>query len=689
LNKPLGKYESARAVGGVGCLGCTVAELLQPVNRYYILTTDSVLVDTALAELQNYVIQAELNGGGWVPLVFHAVCDDCSDYSMTAQTLTNFLTWLKARESQGTYVRTVHQVMSGNYPPPPPPPPLGPNLIINPSLEVLGANNLPDCWQIGDWGSSAGTWTRTTDAYTGGFAEQLWMTAYNNGDRKIMPTMDYGQNAGGCAPAVEAGENYQLGAYYKSTIPSIMVLFYLDANDNWQYLLDGANLPASTDWAKMNYRTGLLPTGAKAVSFGIALQDVGTLITDEYSMAKVLDNPPANTAPTFVDGTTALTVAMNSAAVDLKPNLHVSDTDSGQTETWSQGVAPAHGTLVFTGAAAASGSANITPGGIITYQPEAGYSGADSFTVQVSDGAAGATRTFNITINAAAPAVTSAAASGIVATGAVLNGSANPNGVAATGWFRYGTVNPGTCNDSFGTRSPSAGGVGLGSGNAAVAFARTLTGLTASTTYYFCAIGNNAAGTAFGGVLSFATPPVPAGGALSGTGTSSAAAANLTTEGTLDWLHWGETSLTRKSGVTAQLTTYTVIGGGAATRYTNDPRPLSWTGGTPTATGANNKNGVFVWNFGAGFSFTAPASTTTRTLTVRVGGWNSGGTLVARLSDGSAADFVNVTSAAAGQYDRNYVLSYKAAAGAGKTLTVSWTMSSGAGNVTVNSAALK
>ena len=402
LNKPVGKYESARAVGGVGCQGCSVAESLPPANPYYLATTDSVLVDTTLATMQNYVTQAEINGGGWVSLVFHSVCNGCDTYSITQGTLVNFLTWLKARESQGTYVKTVHQVMSGDYPPPPLPPPLGPNLLINPSLEVA-TNNTPDCWQFNGWGSNTATWTRTTDAYTGGFAQRLQITAYNNGDRKLMPTLDAGQIAGGCAPSVEADANYQISAYYKSTTHSTVILFYLDANNVWQYWRVGPNLPASNDWAKMTYYTGILPAGAQAMSFGIALTSVGTLTTDEYSMAKVLDNPPpTNTTPTFVGGTTPipLTVAQDSPALDLKPNLHVSDTDTGQTETWSQSVAPTHGTLVFTGATASSGSADITPGGTITYRPTSGYSGSDSFTVQVNDGIATTTRAFTVTITA-------------------------------------------------------------------------------------------------------------------------------------------------------------------------------------------------------------------------------------------------------------------------------------------------
>jgi len=179
------------------------------------------------------------------------------------------------------------------------------------------------------------------------------------------------------------------------------------------------------------------------------------------------------------------------------------------------------------------------------------------------------------------------------------------------------------------------------------------------------------------------------GGLLSGSGTSSAAAVNLTAEGGLDWVHWGDGSLNRKAGVTAQIGSDNVIGTGTVLTYNNGPRPMSWTDGTATPASSNNMNGIYIVGAGQGFSFTAPADTTARTLAAHVGGWNSGGTLTAHLSDGSAPDFVDVTTAATGQYDRNYTLSYQAGS-AGQTLTVSWVMSSGLsyGNVTLNAAAL-
>ncbi len=178
------------------------------------------------------------------------------------------------------------------------------------------------------------------------------------------------------------------------------------------------------------------------------------------------------------------------------------------------------------------------------------------------------------------------------------------------------------------------------------------------------------------------------GGAASLTGseTASSATVNLTTEGVLDWVHWGDTALTRKAGVTAAISTDTKVGAGGVNKYTNDPRKITWTDGTPTASSANDTNGLYTSGDGNGFSLTAPASTTTQVLTVHVGGWNSGGTLTAVLADGSAAAYTNTTATANGQYDVTYTLTYTA--GSTTTLTVSWVMSSGTGNVTLSGAAL-
>lgn len=105
-----------------------------------------------------------------------------------------------------------------------------------------------------------------------------------------------------------------------------------------------------------------------------------------------------NAAPTFVGAGATLTAPQNSGANAASALLHVSDTDSSQTITWTQFAAPAHGTLIITGAIAASGGADISPGGTIIYTPAAGFAGVDTFTVQVSDGTATAIRVISVNV---------------------------------------------------------------------------------------------------------------------------------------------------------------------------------------------------------------------------------------------------------------------------------------------------
>jgi len=161
-----------------------------------------------------------------------------------------------------------------------------------------------------------------------------------------------------------------------------------------------------------------------------------------YTLSAVV----ANVSPVFVGSTTTLLVGENAGATDVTGLLHVSDSDSGQTETWTQSTAPAHGTLTITGATASSGGSNIAPGGTITYAPTGSYFGSDSFAVQVSDGVGGtATRTITVTVNPP-PGITSPlTANGTNAStfSYTITASNSPTSFGATGLPAGLTVNTG------------------------------------------------------------------------------------------------------------------------------------------------------------------------------------------------------------------------------------------------------
>jgi peptidoglycan/xylan/chitin deacetylase (PgdA/CDA1 family) len=120
-------YTSARRAWGLCAVGvaqpnCTdlVAETIPPRNIWATGVIPSIRAWNTLADLQSVVTRAEGAGGGWVPIVFHHVCDGCDPtggYAISPSVLSAFIDWLAPRGSGGTYVRTVRDVISDRTPP--------------------------------------------------------------------------------------------------------------------------------------------------------------------------------------------------------------------------------------------------------------------------------------------------------------------------------------------------------------------------------------------------------------------------------------------------------------------------------------------------------------------------------------------------------------------------------------------
>ncbi|MFA5974294.1 MAG: T9SS type A sorting domain-containing protein [Lentimicrobiaceae bacterium] len=100
------------------------------------------------------------------------------------------------------------------------------------------------------------------------------------------------------------------------------------------------------------------------------------------------------------------------------------------------------------------------------------------------------------------PSVTTDIATGVTATGVVLNGSVNANNESATGNFEYGLT---TAYGSTIAWAPSPA-----TGSASTLVSSTLTGLLPNTTYHFRVNGTTIAGLANGSDLSFTTDAIPA-----------------------------------------------------------------------------------------------------------------------------------------------------------------------------------
>ncbi len=106
-------YTTARRIGGLrggDCPTCPVAESIPPAAPMVLRAPEWPFRPYELADLQGWVTQAEDNGGGWVPLVFHDICDGCGGSTVSAADLQAFLDWLAPREVSGTVAKTVREV---------------------------------------------------------------------------------------------------------------------------------------------------------------------------------------------------------------------------------------------------------------------------------------------------------------------------------------------------------------------------------------------------------------------------------------------------------------------------------------------------------------------------------------------------------------------------------------------------
>ncbi len=244
---------------------------------------------------------------------------------------------------------------------------------------------------------------------------------------------------------------------------------------------------------------------------------------------------------------------------------------------------------------------------------------------------------------------------------------------------------------------------GLPSGAAASFTPSSITGSGSSTLNVSTGTGTPAGSypltiTAASGSLTHTTnvtltvTAVGVGGTLAGSLGSPSGVQQLTLLGTADWAHWGlsaATSYNHKAGVTPQISNYTVVGGGSASRYTNNAIGYTWTDGTPTVTATGTTTGIYISGQNRGFSITVPADTTVRTLALYVGLWNAQGKMVAHLSDSSAPDYTDTSLSSAGSILGTYTFTYSAGT-VGQTLTLTYTQNNASiGNVTLQAATLQ
>jgi hypothetical protein len=286
-------YTSARDIGGLvsdTCLRCPSAESLPPRSRFLTRAAQSVRPATTLETLKGYVTDAQANGGGWVQIVMHHICDACAVNAMDERLLAEFADWLVAQRDGGVEVRTVADAIqsAGAVPAQ-----SQPNLLANSSLEHDDDNDgVADCFTRIERGQNAGTASRTTAAHTGMAAEAIDVTDYVDGARKLISAPD----AGRCAPPAAPGARYEVGAWYRATGTPRFVAYYRTAAGHWSWWAQSARLESVDGWTHATWTTPAMPVGGTHVAAGLELPGSGSLVIDDFSLS-VVDTPAADIAP--------------------------------------------------------------------------------------------------------------------------------------------------------------------------------------------------------------------------------------------------------------------------------------------------------------------------------------------------------------------------------------------------------
>jgi hypothetical protein len=154
------------------------------------------------------------------------------------------------------------------------------NLLQNPGLEQ-GSGSTPTCWALAGYGTNTPTWTWTTDAHTGSHAENLVITGYTNGDRKMLQAF-----SATCATATAAGHQYVITAWYKSTAPSVIFAFSstTTATGAYNWWAQSPALPVASNWTFASWTTPVVPAGVNFISTGMGMQNAGSLTMDDLGL---------------------------------------------------------------------------------------------------------------------------------------------------------------------------------------------------------------------------------------------------------------------------------------------------------------------------------------------------------------------------------------------------------------------
>ncbi len=294
-------YSSARTVGGLtsppDCRKCTPIQAAPPRDRFRVRTSYSFVSTTPIGNAEEAITRTMQHGGGWIPLVFHQVCDNCSRLSIRPARFQSLLGWISRHRADGVEVRTVGTVVGGKAHPLVPGPRQGGSYgrLVNASLSQpgvvasIGSDVAGDgadtreatrCWRRAGYGVHVATWTRGPIGLHASIAESLRVSGYVSGDAKLMVRRD----GGSCSPRVKAGSSYEISVWYRSTLPLTLVAYARTSAGHWRYWTKSPPARPSSSWTRSSFVLPAVAAGMTNVSFGAAVAGNGVATVDDFGM---------------------------------------------------------------------------------------------------------------------------------------------------------------------------------------------------------------------------------------------------------------------------------------------------------------------------------------------------------------------------------------------------------------------
>jgi methionine-rich copper-binding protein CopC len=273
-----------------------------------------------------------------------------------------------------------------------------------------------------------------------------------------------------------------------------------------------AAINTALDAATFTPTANLNGTNAGTISFTTNDGTVTSGVASVTFNITAVNDAPTATAPS------APTVSEDATNVALADDIQVADVDGdAQTVTFTiTGGTVSLGTTGITFGGNGNGSASFTAAGTLaaintaldaaTFTPTADLFGTNAGTIAfVSNDGAANSNNASVTFDIAAidpPTVTTTAATSIASTSATLGGEVTADGgatVTERGIVYSTTDATPTIGDADVTQDANGSGTG--------SFSKSISGLTAGTTYYVCAYATNSEGTNYGSVVTFTTIP--------------------------------------------------------------------------------------------------------------------------------------------------------------------------------------